>query len=282
MFLGYNTNGFAHHDLLEAAGLLHRIGYRGLAITIDHRHLSWMDERTKSQRQALQHFLAETGMKTVIETGARYLLDPENKHEPTLLSGNWERRRDFYRWALCCAADLGSRCVSIWSGVIPEGVSRTEAWDRLTARLPKVFEMAEEFQVPVAFEPEPGMFIDALAAFEKLLKRFDHPLLGLTLDVGHLQCNGETPIPEFIRRGAPRLINVHLEDMRRGEHVHRMFGEGEIDFPPVLKALGECGYTGCVYVELSRHSHAAPQAARKAFEFLQYAAAKAGVVFENP
>jgi sugar phosphate isomerase/epimerase len=47
-----------------------------------------------------------------------------------------------------------------------------------------------------------------------------------------------------------------------------MFGEGEIDFPPVLAALAESGYARLVQVELSRHSHMAPQAARQAFEFL--------------
>jgi sugar phosphate isomerase/epimerase len=47
-----------------------------------------------------------------------------------------------------------------------------------------------------------------------------------------------------------------------------MFGEGEIDFPPVLAALAEVGYDGGVHVELSRHSHDGPNAARRAFDFL--------------
>jgi len=76
------------------------------------------------------------------------------------------------------------------------------------------------------------------------------------------------PIAAQIRRWADRLVNVHLEDMRRGVHEHLMFGEGEIDFPPVLHALAEAGYRGGVHVELSRHSHQAPEAARQAFEYL--------------
>jgi L-ribulose-5-phosphate 3-epimerase len=47
-----------------------------------------------------------------------------------------------------------------------------------------------------------------------------------------------------------------------------MFGDGEIEFPPVLAALTDSGYTGGIHVELSRHSHLGPQAARQAFEFL--------------
>ena len=37
----------------------------------------------------------------------------------------------------------------------------------------------------------------------------------------------------------------------------------------VISALREIGYTGGVHVELSRHSHEAPQAARRAYDFLR-------------
>jgi sugar phosphate isomerase/epimerase len=56
--------------------------------------------------------------------------------------------------------------------------------------------------------------------------------------------------------------------MCRGVHEHLRFGEGEIDFRPVLRTLAEIGYTGCVNVELSRHSHMAPEVLRESFEFL--------------
>ena len=59
------------------------------------------------------------------------------------------------------------------------------------------------------------------------------------------------------RVGRERLVHVQIEDMRRGVHEHLDFGDGEIDFPPVLSALAEIGYRGLVCVELSRHSHTA-------------------------
>jgi L-ribulose-5-phosphate 3-epimerase len=62
---------------------------------------------------------------------------------------------------------------------------------------------------------------------------------------------------------------VHIEDMRAGTHQHLMFGEGEIRFAPVIEALAKGGYRGGLHVELSRHSHEAPVAARKAFAFLR-------------
>jgi sugar phosphate isomerase/epimerase len=65
-----------------------------------------------------------------------------------------------------------------------------------------------------------------------------------------------------------RLANVHIEDMRHGVHEHLLFGEGEIEFPPVLAKLREIAYTGGIHVELSRHSHDAVNVARQAYQFL--------------
>ncbi|WP_143675793.1 TIM barrel protein, partial [Streptomyces milbemycinicus] len=65
------------------------------------------------------------------------------------------------------------------------------------------------------------------------------------------------------------------EDMRRGVHDHLPFGEGEMDFPPVLAALAATGYQGLTVVELPRHSHAGPHYAETSLPFLRRAAAAA-------
>ncbi len=113
------------------------------------------------------------------------------------------------------------------------------------------------------------MFIDTMDRYAELRRRVDHPLFGLTIDIGHLHCLGEVPIADQLRRWRERLWNVHIEDMRRGVHDHRMFGEGEIDFGEVMGALKEIGYAGGVHVELSRHSHDAVETARRALAFLR-------------
>jgi sugar phosphate isomerase/epimerase len=271
MLLGYNTNGLAHHALLDAVGLLAQIGYRSVAVTIDHGALSPRDPAWPQQLTALRRRLRELGMRSVIETGARFLLDPATKHEPTLVTADpaaRARRLEFYRHAIRCAAELESDCVSLWSGVVGDASPQEAAMSRLVDGLEEVLEYGKKFKVAIGLEPEPGMFIDGMARFDELLGRLRNPDLKLTLDVGHLHCQGETPIAPQIARWAGRLVNVHLEDMRFGVHEHLMFGEGQIDFPPVLAALVRSGYQGGLHVELSRHSHDAPRAARQAYAFL--------------
>ena len=276
LLLGYNTNGLAHHDLLDAIFLLADIGYRGVAITLDHGALNPYDERTDSQLDSVTAMLAAHNLTCVIETGARFLLDPHTKHEPTLVTADpagRARRIDFLCRAIDIAARLNALCVSLWSGVVRDGAGDREAFSRLVCGLPGVLDYAERHGVVLAFEPEPGMFIDTLARYDDLLgelaaRRVETSRLRLTIDIGHLHCQGEVPLAQQIEHRRDRLANVHIEDIRSGVHEHLMFGEGEIDFPPVIAALAKIGYAGLLGVELSRHSHEGPTAARRAYNFL--------------
>jgi L-ribulose-5-phosphate 3-epimerase len=277
MQLAYNTNGLANHNLLDAIELLADIGYSGISITLDHGALNPFNTQLDTQLEDVAKALKANHFYCVIETGARFLLDPHHKHEPTLVSPDSaarSRRIDFLVRAVDVAARLNADCVSLWSGVVRDGAGQAEAFSRLIESLPTVIAEAERRQMLLAFEPEPGMLIDTLDRYDELLdkladKGVDTSCLGLTIDVGHLHCQGELPIAEKIRTSKNRLKNVHIEDMRAGTHEHLMFGEGEIDFPPVIAALAEIRYDGLLSVELSRHSHEGPTAARHAYNFLR-------------
>ncbi|MFN0019278.1 MAG: sugar phosphate isomerase/epimerase family protein [Pirellulaceae bacterium] len=272
MLLGYNTNGLAHHDPFEALALLAEIGYESVALTLDHGPLNPFSDDWPRQRSRLRGALDGTGMKSVIETGARFLLDRHVKHEPTLVSkdpADRQRRITFLQTAIDAAEFLGSDCVSLWSGVVrDEDAKESEIWNRLDSSLRQVLDYAHSRGVVLGFEPEPGMFIDAMDCLAALLQRLNAPHLKLTLDVGHLHCQKETPVADYISRWSDMIVNVHIEDMRAGMHEHLMFGEGEMDFPPILAALRQFHYRGGVHVELSRHSHEGPTAARRAYKFL--------------
>src|SRR5262249_52012518 len=157
-------------------------------------------------------------------TGARFLLDPRRKHQPTLISATAPERQvrlDFLCKAIEIAKDLGADAVSFWSGTAVDDAPGDELFDRLISGCNPLLETATRHQVRLAFEPEPGMFIDNMSRFAELHQRMTDPLFGLTLDIGHLHCQSED-IVESIRRWRHCLFNVHIEDMRRGVHEHLM------------------------------------------------------------
>ena len=128
----------------------------------------------------------------------------------------------------------------------------------------------------LAVEPEPGMFLERVADVVALVRRLGRPdALGLTIDVGHLTCTEDEHPAEVVRGAGDLVVNVQVDDMRRGVHEHLPFGEGEVDLPDVLGALTDIGYGGLVHVELPRHSHAAPVLAAHSLRALRAAAADA-------
>ncbi|MEU6862117.1 sugar phosphate isomerase/epimerase family protein [Streptomyces sp. NPDC046876] len=273
----YGTNGLADHRLGDALRMLADLGYEGVALTLDHQHLDPYAPDLPSRVGEVRRALAATGLSVVVETGARYLLDPRRKHRPTLLSARPEGRAlrlDLLRRAIGIGAELGAEAVHFWSGTPDPDTTREEAWQRLVDGCAETVSHAEAAGIDLAFEPEPGMLVADLAGYRRLLADLGRPeRFRLTLDLGHCRCLEPYSVADCIELAADRLAHVQIEDMRRGVHEHLPFGEGEIDFPPVLAALVRTGYRGLVSVELPRHSHAAAHVAHHSIAFLRAAAA---------
>tara|TARA_R110002126_G_scaffold6119_9_gene32245 strand:+ start:14795 stop:15667 length:873 start_codon:yes stop_codon:yes gene_type:complete len=282
--LGYNTNGLAHHRLPDAFRLLADLGYRGVAITpdvagLDPKHLR------DGEVDGLARLAQQLDLELAIETGARFLLDPTRKHGPNLLDASAEgraRRVDFYKDCVDLAAGLGAPLISLWSGAahdgraladVDEGV-RGRTLQRLAEGLLPVLDHAASAGVRVAFEPEPGMFVERVEEYRALAQVLGDrgSELGLTIDVGHLVVTGEPPVAT-IEGAADVLVHVHLDDARAGVHEHLMFGQGDLDLPGTLAALARIGFEGQAAVELSRDSHRGHEAAAHALEQLRKAQA---------
>src|SRR5207244_4131137 len=134
MLFGYNTNGFAHHRLEDTLSILAELGYGGVGLTLDYHSLDPYGDDRNQRVVKVRHWLEKLGLRSVIETGARFLLDPRRKHQPTLISpetGQREDRLDFLRDAVDIAVELGSDAVSFWSGTPRDEPGRTVLMDRL-------------------------------------------------------------------------------------------------------------------------------------------------------
>ncbi|MGW0788644.1 sugar phosphate isomerase/epimerase family protein [Streptomyces sp. NPDC002911] len=273
--LGYGTNGLTDLRLDDALGLLADLGYDGVGLTLDHMHLDPLAPDLAARTRQVARRLTVLGLGVTVETGARYVLDPRRKHGPSLLDldpGARAARTALLVRAVEVAADLGAHAVHCFSGITPPDTATDTAWRRLTEALAPVLDASDRAGIPLAIEPEPGHLLATLADFHHLRTLLGDPgPLGLTLDIGHCQCLEPASPVDCVKEAAPWLRHVQVEDMRRGVHEHLPFGDGEIDFPPVLEALDSTGYAGLTVVELPRHSHAGPELARRSIDFLRRA-----------
>ena len=266
----YNTNGAANHRLGDAVALIAEAGYDGVALTLDFQHLDPLTEGWVGRTEALARELRARRLGSVIETGARFLLDPRRKHEPTLLTPEPEgraRRIGFLQRAVDIGNILEAEAVSFWAGVPLPGVDRGEAGEWLLQGVAQVVEYATQHGVTVALEPEPGMLVETLNDWAMLRPHL--PGLTLALDLGHCLVTGEREPAAALAEFAPHLGTVAIEDMRRGDHTHLPFGEGDMDIPACLDALEAIGFRRLVCVELSRESHRADRMIPQSLDWLR-------------
>lgn len=260
MHFGFNTNGLQNHRLDDALRLLADAGCTAVGLTLDVAHLDPF-RCTFAEVTSIARLLAELRLQPVVETGARYLLDPVHKHEPTLMTRDAaarSRRLDFYRRSALIGRDLGAQVLSFWSGIdrAPGPDSAALVRDGVAATVAIV----RDHGLVAALEPEPGMAIARLEQWHGLARELGTDAPALTLDIGHLYAEWEGDPAGLVAASVDKLAQVHLEDMRRGIHEHLVPGDGEVDFAAVLGALRRGGYAGPVCFELSRSSHMAPQA----------------------
>lgn len=270
----YNTNGSANHRLDDALVLIAEAGFDGVALTLDWHHLDPFAPDWTVAAAHLRSRLKQLGLGAVIETGARYLLDPRRKHEPTLLHPEPDgraRRRAFLKRAADIAAQIEAEAVSFWAGVPQPGVARADAVAWLDEGLSDVLAYAEGLGVTMAFEPEPGMLIETVAEWGALRER--HPALTLALDTGHCLVTGDIEPEDAVRAYAPHLGTVAIEGMRRGDHTHLPLDQGDMNLPTVLGALQEIGFDRLICVELSRESPRAHDAIPESMRHIQAALA---------
>lgn len=262
MLLGYNTNGLQNHRLTDALRMLADEGYQAVGLTPDIQHLDPF-RATAREIEEIAALLDSLGLTVSMETGARFVLDPRHKHEPTLMTRDEDgraRRVAFLGRVAEIGRDLGASVVSFFSG-IDRGPAET-AQATLDDGVARACAAVREVGLTPAVEPEPGMAIATVADFLAVRERLDSGVADpkLCLDVGHLYVTGEGSPEAVIPSVADLLVQVHLEDIRHGVHEHLLPGEGDVNFPAVLSTLRSSSYDGPVCFELSRSSHLAPRA----------------------
>lgn len=268
--IGYGTNGFADHPLPVALDVMAHYGYEAVALTLGHPHFDPFGDDWAMAARQLAVDLRRRGMRVVVETGTRYLLDPLRKHRPTLVDPEAAERMRFLRRAVEITALLDADCVSIWSGVLRPEVDSATGWRLLLARMAELVSDAADLGVTVSFEPEPGMLVETVADALVLHSALGAPVnLGITVDLGHCVAVEPDGVDGALLAAGPLLRNVQVDDMRPGVHEHLPLGDGDLDLDLALRTLCHINYRGVIAMELPRHSHAAPELAARSIDAIR-------------
>jgi sugar phosphate isomerase/epimerase len=178
-----------------------------------------------------------------VHLGAPHLLGPR-AHRPGLASLDPADRAAKAAACEACmgiAVALGSPHLTLTSGLTESETSHARQEAAFREALAGLV-AAKPAAVKLLIEQEPEHVIRSTGQLEDLGRAFPGEVFA-TFDVGHSAVMGED-IAAGIRRLGPLLRNLHLEDIRGRVHAHKLYGEGDIDFTPVFRALREIGYQG--------------------------------------
>ncbi len=150
------------------------------------------------------------------------------------------------------AADLDASVVEVVSGVPRlERVSPGRAWQWMVEEVGECADYAEEQNVVIGLEPEPGNVVSTTRDALRMVDEVGSRGLGILLDVGHLNVVDES-IPNSILSAKERLVHVHINDNDGTADRHQVPGEGTIDFQATVAALRRIGYDGYLSIELEQ------------------------------
>lgn len=152
--------------------------------------------------------------------------------------------------ALKDAKAYGATSVLLVPAVVNKQVSYQEAYTRSQAEIRKVLPMARELNVKIAVENVWNQFLLSPLEAARYIDEFESPAIGWHLDIGNIINFG---FPEqWVRILGKRIQKLHIKEYSRklrdksGPYAGFQvpFLQGDNDWPAVMKALDEIGYSG--------------------------------------
>jgi len=274
--LAYSSNAYLNFSAEEAIRRIAALGYTGLELLADVPH-AWpaglLEERKRAMRECLRkHGLAISNLNAFMMNA---VADPRQPYwHPSWIEPDRHYRairREHTKRALRLARELGAASIQTEPGGPTEGRSWAACAAIFYDELVPCVELAEEVEVYLLIEPEPGLLIERFEQYLDFASRIDSPWLGLNFDIGHAFCVGQDP-EQWIARMAPHTRHYHIEDIAASrEHAHLIPGRGAIDFEAVLREIAQTGYDGWITVELYPYIENPDQAGREAKRVLEAA-----------
>src|SRR5688500_16887008 len=122
-----------------------------------------------------------------------------------------------------------------------------QVWERSTEQVKKAIPLAEELKVPICIETVWNDFLTSPKHMIDYVDQFKNPMVGAYFDISNMLKYGVSSA-DWIRQLGKRLYKVdckgyNVEKGKQGASGWCEIGEGSENWPEVLKALEEVGYT---------------------------------------
>ena len=152
--------------------------------------------------------------------------------------------------ALRDAKAYGASSVLLVAGAVKKNVSYDDAYKRSQAEIRKALPLAEELGVKIAVENVWNQFLLSPLEAARYIDEFSSPAVGWHFDVGNVINYGWPE--QWIHILGKRIQKLHIKEYSRAKRdktgpssgFNVRYLEGDNDWPAIMKALDDVGYTG--------------------------------------
>jgi len=263
------------YPLAETGRRIADLGYAGLELMADTPH-AWPADLTRADVDSIRKAVDDAGL--VISNLNAFMMNKIGDPRQPYWHPSWIEpdphyravRREHTKRALALAAELGAASVQTEpGGPLAPGQPGHAAADIFYDELMPCVEVAQQREVLLLLEPEPGLLVETFDQYLEMADRIDSPWVGLNFDIGHAYCVGQEPW-HWIARMAPHTKHYHIEDIAATRvHRHLVPGEGAVDLAATLREIDRSGYNGWITVELYPYVHDPDDAGRRAKQHLE-------------
>src|SRR5574340_1008537 len=199
MRLAYSSNAYLSFSVDETIARIAALGYRGLELLADVPH-AWPAGLLEGQKQAIRDSLARHGLaiSNVNAFMMNAVADPRQPYwHPSWIEPDRHYRairREHTCRALRLAKELGAESIQTEpGGPLAPGQTWHAAAEIFYDEIMPCVALAEELEVFLLIEPEPGLMIERFEQYLEFADRVGSPWVGLNFDIGHAFCVGEDP-----------------------------------------------------------------------------------------
>ena len=144
--------------------------------------------------------------------------------------------------ALDDAAKYGADTVLLVPGVVKDGVSYDQCWERSSAEVRRALPTAAANKVKIAIEVVWNNFLTKPEQLIEYVDQFKSEYVGAYFDCSNMIKYGVKP-GDWIRKLGKRMLKFDFKGYSKSKGWVAI-GEGDEDWPDVLKALAEVDYNG--------------------------------------
>ncbi len=192
-----------------------------------------------------------TGLAIPSVCGIYHWSKPLSDPNPTVRTEGLAALQQTLRDAKC----YGASSVLLVPAVVTKEVSYADAWTRSRAEIRKAIPLAAELGVKIAIENVGNQFLLSPLEAARYVDEFESPFVGWHFDVGNGFSNGGWP-EQWIRILSNRIQKLHIKEFVRrrpdGTPARKApvpLLEGDNDWPAIMKAVDDIGYTGWAITE---------------------------------